>query len=312
MNHQPVLLQETLRLLSPRRGGRYLDATFGGGGHARALLETAPDSTLHAIDRDPGARERADDLEREVEGDFEFFLGNYDNLEELLPEGVYNGILFDLGVSSFQLDDPERGFSFKKGGPLDMRMNPEQGPSAAEWLRAATREQLVEAVRDFGEEREWRRVVEAILLAREEGGLESTEDLVRVVEGAKVYRSRRSGPVLHPATLTFQGIRIAVNDELGGLSRALPQAFERLAPGGILAVISFHSLEDRLVKRQFRRLCGEPEHAGDALPQQFRTRRAGALARRPITPSDQEISRNPRSRSAKLRALKKLTPDEEP
>ncbi len=311
MSHQPVLLQETLRLLKPRNGGRYLDATFGGGGHSRALLEAAPGSTLHAIDRDPEALERAEELRCETGGDLTFFAGNHDALDVLLPDGLYDGILFDLGVSSFQLEDADRGFSFRRAGPLDMRMNPEEGLSAAQWIRTATREQLVEAVRDFGEEREWRRVVEAILRAREAGGIEDTEDLVRIVEGAKLRRPRRSGPGLHPATLTFQGIRIAVNDELGSLQRALPRAFERLAPDGVLAVISFHSLEDRLVKRLFRRLCGEPEHAGDSLPRQLRSRRAGALARRPITPTDQEVARNPRSRSAKLRALKKLAPDEE-
>lgn len=311
MTHDPVLLEETLALLDPRSGGRYLDATFGGGGHARALLEAAPNAVLHALDRDPEAGRRAGDLREAFGSGFAFFSGNFDILDDLLPPGEYDGILFDLGVSSFQLDDAARGFSFREGGPLDMRMNPEEGATAAEWLRTATREELVEAVRDFGEEREWRRVVEGIVRARTEGELETTADLVRVVEGAKTRPPRKRPPSLHPATLTFQGIRIAINDELGAVRRGLPAAFKRLAPGGVLVAISFHSLEDRLVKRYFRRLCGEPEHAADSLPKQLRTREAEALTRRPVIPSDREIARNPRSRSSKLRAVRKLKPDEE-
>ncbi len=311
MTHDPVLLGETLEIMRPRPGGRYLDATFGGGGHARALLESESGVIVHALDRDPAARSRAQGMREFFGSRFSFHAGNFDELDELLPPGRYDGILFDLGVSSFQLDDAGRGFSFRHGGPLDMRMNPEEGPSAAEWLRTATREQLVEAVRDFGEEREWRRVVEAILRARQSKPLESTEDLVRVVESAKVRPPRKRAPAIHPATLTFQGIRIALNDELEGIRRALPAAFERLEPGGVLVVISFHSLEDRLVKRFFRRLCGEPEHAGDPVPRQLKSRRAEPITRRPIVPSGHEIARNPRSRSSKLRAIRKLSVHDE-
>ena len=310
MTHEPVLLEEILRMLHPQPGGRYLDATFGGGGHARALLEAAPETTLHAVDRDPAAVRRAQALRDAFGERFAFFHGNFEALDQVAPPGLYDGILFDLGVSSYQLDDVERGFSFRHDGPLDMRMNPDLDRTAADWLREVTREELVTAVRDFGEEREWRRVVEAILRARDSDGLRTTGDLVRVVESAKTRGPRKRPPSLHPATLTFQGIRIAVNDELGAIRRALPEAFARLAPGGVLAVISFHSLEDRLVKRFFRRLCGQPEHAADSVPQQLRTREAEPLTRRPLVPSDREIHRNPRSRSSKLRAVKKLTEDE--
>lgn len=309
MNHEPVLLAETIHLLGPRDGGRYLDATFGGGGHARALLEAA-DTSVHAIDRDPEAERRAEGLRESYGERFAFYRGNFDALDEVLPPGHYDGILFDLGVSSYQLDDFGRGFSFRQDGPLDMRMDPDQEWTAADWVREATREQLVEAVRDFGEEREWRRVVEAIIRTREVRDLATTEDLVRVVESAKTRPPRKRPPSLHPATLTFQGIRIAVNDELGAIARALPAAFDRLSPGGVMAVISFHSLEDRLVKRFFRRMCGRPEHAADSLPQQMRTCSAEPLNRRPLVPSDREIQRNPRSRSSKLRAIRKLTEDE--
>jgi 16S rRNA (cytosine1402-N4)-methyltransferase len=302
--HVPVLVSEVLALLQQNRADgspHYLDCTFGGGGHTRAILESNPAARVTALDRDPAAQARAAALAVQFPGRLQFHDLPFSRIDTL-NETRYAGVLFDLGVSSFQLDEAERGFSFRLPAPADMRLDPRTGPSAAQFLEEATREQLVSAVRDAGEEPRWRRVVEAILRSRGTGRLARTDTLAEVVATAVGGPPTRT----HPATRTFQGLRIALNAELDELTVALPKAVDRLAPGGVLAIISFHSLEDRIAKRFLNRLCGRPEHENDSTPAQMRQARAELLTRRPLFPGDSEVAANPRSRSARLRAARML------
>ncbi|MEM0964688.1 MAG: 16S rRNA (cytosine(1402)-N(4))-methyltransferase RsmH [Verrucomicrobiota bacterium] len=300
--HEPVLLRETLEGLAADRGGKFLDATFGGGGHSRAILSANPANRLMALDRDPSAGERAALFEADFQGRFTFRAMDFGQLEKL-EERDFDGILFDLGVSSFQLDEGSRGFSFRMDAPLDMRMDPGSGISASEFLETAEEKELVEAIRDFGEEKFWRRIVQSITDARGTGSLSRTSSFAELIVNAVPAIAKRSR--IHPATRTFQGVRIAVNRELDSIQDSLPEAFNRLAPEGRLAVISFHSLEDRLVKRFFRRKAGRPEGANDSRPQDERTVEATLPFSRPTRPSEDEVQANPRSRSSRLRLLVK-------
>jgi 16S rRNA (cytosine1402-N4)-methyltransferase len=297
--HAPVLLAEALAALAVQAMGFYVDATFGRGGHSAAILaQLGEQGALLAIDRDPDAVAHgrallgADPRATIVHAPFST-LG-----EQVRATGrKADGILIDLGVSSPQLDDPSRGFSFMRDGPLDMRMDPGSGESAAGWLARASERDIAMVIHRYGEDRHARRIAHAIVAARAESPIETTGQLAAVIAAAVPRRE----PGKHPATRAFQAIRIHVNRELGELEDALPQALDALAPGGRLAVISFHSLEDRLVKRFMRQHAQEdPVWAG--LPDMPAHARAKLeLVGRAVFPSDAEVAANPRARSAVLR-----------
>jgi 16S rRNA (cytosine1402-N4)-methyltransferase len=304
VRHIPVLLDECMACLKPERGGAFADLTFGGGGHSREILEASPRNTLLAMDCDPDAQERADVVSSEYGDRFTFFDSSFRNLDQVASPGDLDGVLMDLGISSFQLMEPDKGFSFRLDAPIDMRLDPREGQSAAEFLESASYESLVRAVREYGEERRWRRVVDAIIKARGTGVLARTmsaAELVSDAVGGRHFRQR-----IHPATKTFQGIRIAINGELEALAIALPKAFRALKEGGVLAVISFHSLEDRMVKRFMRKMAGRPESRYDSRPQQERSVFAVMNGSKAIFPTKEEVESNPKSRSARLRFLTKI------
>ncbi len=304
-SHVPVLLDEALRGLAIRRDGSYVDATFGRGGHSRRILAAlGPGGRLLALDRDPEAVMVARELQA-ADSRFAIQQERFGQLRRILEvQGVQrvDGILFDLGVSSPQFDAPARGFSFQHEGPLDMRMDPASSPSAAEWLGRADERELTDVFRRLGEEPAAPRIARAIVRRRAERPILTTTDLAAVVASA----TGRGRPGRHPATRVFQAIRLLVNRELEELEAALVQALEVLAAGGRLCVVSFHSLEDRIVKRFMRdasrvdpRLAALPVVPASARP---RLRLVG----RAIHPGEVEIARNPRSRSAVLRVAEKL------
>lgn len=305
--HEPVLLAEVLAQLDPREAGRYLDGTVGAGGHAAAILErSAPDGRLLGLDVDPAAlaiarRQLARFGDRAVLVRATFALCDVVARERrFLP---VDGVLLDLGLSSIQLADEDRGFSFRSKGPLDMRADPELLRTAADIVNRAGEHELRRILAEYGEETEAARVAGAIARRRVKRPFETADDLARFVAGVKTRRPRG----IEPATQVFQALRIAVNDELASLERGLAAAVAILRPGGRLAVISFHSLEDRVTKRFFAREsrdCICPPH----LPTCVCGHRAGlrVVARRPITPDAAEVARNPRARSARLRVAEKL------
>ncbi len=305
--HVPVLLREVLEGLAVGPGKRYIDATVGGGGHTRAILErSAPDGQVLALDADPAAIQRVGTSLADFVDAGRLILVHafFDQMAQVAQAHDFypvHGILMDLGVSSFQLDEAERGFSFREDAPLDMRFDPTQGPSAADLVNHLSVEELAEILWRYGEERRSRRIARAIVAARP---IHTTGQLARIVEQAV---GGRRGARIHPATRTFQALRIAVNDELGRLERALPQALELLTIGGRLAVISFHSLEDRIVKQWMRAEAQDhvpdPAHPTGRVP---RTPRLRILTKKPIRPSPEELAANPRSRSARLRIAERI------
>ncbi len=297
-----MLLSEVLSALNMHRGQTVIDATFGRGGHARALAEqVGRGGRVLALDRDPAAIQAAESF---ALPQLEVVHANFSALGEIAESrgltGKVQGVVMDLGVSSPQLDEPERGFSFWSDGPLDMRMDPSAGETAARWLSRAPEEELMEVFRRYGEERFARRIARAIVAAREARPLERTLQLAEIVARAHPRWERNR----HPATRVFQAIRIHVNDELGALKRALTDLESVLAPGGRAAVISFHSLEDRLVKNTFRGDSVDP--ALRKLPLRAAPRK-GALrpVARLVRPSAEEVAANPRARSARLRVAEK-------
>jgi 16S rRNA (cytosine1402-N4)-methyltransferase len=303
--HLPVMLTEVLANLTPRDGGVYLDGTFGGGGYAAALLDAAA-CTVWAIDRDPAAIARGAALAARYPGRLHLLEGSFGEMMALLDRaGVHrlDGVVLDLGVSSFQLDDPERGFSFRLEGPLDMRMG-RSGPTAATLVNTLPEAELGDTLYSFGEERLSRRIARAIVAARATAPITTTTQLAAIVRS--VVPPDRSG--IDPATRSFQALRIRVNDELAEIERALAQAAQMLRPRGRLVVVSFHSLEDRIVKQFMTRLTGRSPGPSRHDPGSLAQRTAPCfrlLTPRPLRPSAAEAAANPRARSARLRAAER-------
>lgn len=304
--HIPVLVHEVVDALRPRDGGRYLDGTFGAGGYSSAMLDRA-DCQVIAIDRDPDAIAAGQALAERYAPRLRLIEGRFGDMAELLSaEGVeeVDGVALDLGVSSMQFDQAGRGFSFRASGPLDMRME-RSGPSAADLVNEADEAELADIIWRYGEERKSRRVARAIVEARKHKRIETTGELADIVRRAVGPKGRDESD---PATRTFQALRIAVNDELGELERGLAAAEQVLAPGGRLAVVSFHSLEDRAVKEFVRARAGRTPGPSRHAPPSVGDRAAtlSDLTRRPVAPSAAEIAVNPRARSARLRVAEKL------
>lgn len=304
--HKPVMLAEVLEALGPRPGGRYVDGTIAAAGHAAAILAaSAPTGWLAGCDCDGLAVEVARARLAPFVGRFEVQQGNYADLAGWIPAGSCDGALLDLGVSSPQLDTPERGFSFLRDGPLDMRMDVRQALTAAELVNGASAEELAKIFWELGEERHSRRIAKAIVHDRTKRRFETTQELAELIERL----SPRAGRRTHPATRVFQALRMAVNDELGSLKRGLDSALTILKPGGRLAVITFHSLEDRVVKDFGRARGRDYTFTGGMDVPELREPRTPELRwvhRKAIKPGAAEVADNPRSRSAQLRVMEKI------
>jgi 16S rRNA (cytosine1402-N4)-methyltransferase len=290
--HTEVLMDEAMTLLDPQRGGVYVDGTLGGGGHAAAVLARAPQSSrLIGIELDPAAIAAADTVLAPYAPRYQIVRGNYADMAGICRRAGVDGlagILLDIGVSSHQLDTPERGFSFKFPAALDMRLDPDAPVDAAHIVNTYSEVDLADVIFRYGEERASRRIAKLIVAQRKSAPITTTTELADLV--AHALGGKRGK--IHPATRTFQALRIAVNGELDVLTTVIPAALELLAPGGRLVIISFHSLEDRIVKHAFRDVCA-----------QSLVRRYRLLTKHPLTASDAELAANPRSRSAKMRAI---------
>ena len=310
--HRPVLLEETMKLLAPERGGLFVDCTVGLGGHSEAILKSSPDSRVIGMDLDPAALAYSRQRLAPFGDRFRAFQANFRAINAVLQQADErdpNGVLADLGVSSMQFDSPERGFSFRFDAPLDMRMDPGTGATAADLLQQLPESEIARIIFEFGEERHSRRIARRIVERREQGKpITTTTELADLVRHAAGGHKRYQ---IHPATRTFQALRIAVNNELEGLGEFVESAVDLLIPDGRFAGISFHSLEDRILKRELKRLSGHCE-----CPPRMPVCSCGArkvvevLTRRPVAPGAGEIDENPRARSAKLRACRKLKDDE--
>jgi 16S rRNA (cytosine1402-N4)-methyltransferase len=304
--HLPVLLEETIESLAIKPSGLYLDGTLGSAGHSKRIIEKLDDGFLVGIDRDEEALARAAENLKDFEGKFRLLHGNYGDCEDLVKEtglDMFDGILLDIGVSSNQLDEAERGFSFMRAGPLDMRMDQTQTLSAKDIVNTYDPDELANVIFRFGEERASRRIANAIFRERLNGDITTTDQLADLVDKAL---GGRKGSKKHPATKTFQALRMEVNGELDALSNGLTGALNLLKPGGRLAVITFHSLEDRLVKNFFK------EHVGKEVALQAggshwqgKNPRLNFINKKPRIAQAQELEENPRSRSAKLRVIEK-------
>jgi 16S rRNA (cytosine1402-N4)-methyltransferase len=304
MTHKPVLYKEIIHALQPRSGGRYVDGTLGAGGHARGILEAcSPDGLLLGLDVDPQALALARETLAPYEKRIHLVQASHITLSEqlaVLKWDAVDGIVLDLGASSMQFDNAERGFSFMHDGPLDMRFGPQALMSAEDIINTFDERELADIIYRYGEDRDSRKIAKAIVASRP---LRTTRELVAVIEKA----SPRRGDKLHPATQTFQALRIAVNDELAAVEKTLPQAVAALGPGGRCAVISFHSLEDRIVKEYFREQSKElinPPY--EQIYELERKAIVELVNKKPILPSVEEIQENPRARSSKLRVVEKL------
>ena len=309
-SHAPVMVAEVLAHLKPKAGGVYVDGTFGGGGYTQAVLAT-PATTVLAIDKDPAAAARAQALQSTFGPRLKFYQGSFAELDSALVAhqltGV-DGLMFDLGLSSYQLDDPQRGFSFSHDGPLDMRMG-NTGPTAADLVNTLSEQDLANLFWRYGEEKNSKKIARAIAAQRRLALFMRTGELASCVANV----SARGRAKIHPATRVFQALRIAVNQELADLETVLPKATAALLPEGRLVVVSFHSLEDRPVKEHFRQLVGPRTHHNKYQQANARDVTTAApcfieLTRKPIVPSKAECAQNPRARSAKLRALQKVQP----
>jgi len=294
MGHLPVLFNEVIQHLRPKPGDIIFDATAGGGGHSGEILKMIlPGGKLVAVDRDPDASKRIRERFKEFRGSVISVNGDYRDISTILNEkgiDLIDGAVFDLGMSSYQIDEGERGFSFMNDGPLDMRFDRSQGKTARDVVNSFSADELADLIRDLGEERHAKLVAKRICSARKESPILRTGDLARIVAGALGAKYHRQK--IHPAARTFQALRIYVNDELGAVEKGVPQAIDRLRSGGRICVISFHSLEDRIVKNIFR----DRKKSGEV----------AVITKKPMRPSPEETRDNPRARSAKMRTAEKI------